>query len=75
MLLLRNTRFGEDFRGGPVVKTQSSQALGAGLIPGGEAKVPHASWPKKQKHKQDCNKFNKDLKKKKEIPDLKFLCL
>ena len=74
MLLLRNTRFGEDFPGGPVVKTLSSYALGAGLIPVWEAKVPHASWPKKQKHKQYCNKCNKDLKKK-EIPDLKFLCL
>ena len=46
MLLLRNTRFWEDFPGGPVVETLPSNALGAGLILGWEAKVPHASRPK-----------------------------
>ena len=37
-----------DFPGGPVVRT-SSNAGGADLIPGQGAKMPHASWPKKQK--------------------------
>ena len=35
------------------------------LIPRGGAKIQHASWPKKTKHKtqkQYCNKFNKDKK-------------
>ena len=32
------------------------------------AKIPHASRPKNIKEKQYCNKFNKDCKKKKEIP-------
>ena len=73
MLLLRNTRLEEDFPGGPVVKTLSSEALGAGLIPGWEAKVLHASWPKKQKHKQYCNKFNKDLKRNTRFKVLVFM--
>ena len=48
-----------DFPGGPVVKTLPSNAGAAGLIPVQEAKIPHASWPKKQsiKQKQYCNKF------------------
>ena len=33
------------FPGGPVVTTSSSNAGGAGLIPGWGAKIPHASWP------------------------------
>ena len=47
-----------------MVKTLSSNAGGAGLIPGREAKIPHASQPKNQniKQKQNCNKFNSDLK-------------
>ena len=34
-----------------------------GLIPGWEAKIPHASQPKNQNinQKQSCNKFNKDF--------------
>ena len=54
-----------DFPGGPVVKALPSNAGGTGLIPGQEAKTPHASGPKKQniKQKQYCNKFNKDFKK------------
>ena len=53
-----------DFPGSPVVKTLPSNARGADLIPGWGAKIPHALWPKNQniKHKQYCNKFNKDLK-------------
>ena len=52
-----------DFSGGSVVKTSPSNAGGAGLIPGQEAKIPHASEPKNQKikQKQYCNKFNKDF--------------
>ena len=36
------------FPGGPVVKTSPCNAGGAGLIPGWEGKIPHASQPKKQ---------------------------
>ena len=51
----------------------SSQTLpynagGAGSISGLGTKIPHASEPPKSEHKQQkqyCNKFNKDLKKKK----------
>ena len=35
-----------DFSGGPMIKTWPSNARGVGLIPGGEAKIPHASGPK-----------------------------
>ena len=58
-----------DFPGGPVVKTSAFNAGGAGSIPGRGAKFPHASRPKHQniKQKQYCNKFNKDLKKKKVV--------
>ena len=37
---------------------------GTGLIPGQEAEIPHALWPKNQniKQKQYCNKFNIDFK-------------
>ena len=41
-----------DFPRGPVVKTSPSSVGGVGLIPGWGAKIPHASWPKKQKLKQ-----------------------
>ena len=53
-----------DFPGSPAVKTLPSNAGGEGSIPGWEAKIPHASWPKNQsiKQKQYCNKFNKDFK-------------
>ena len=39
---------GRDFPGCPVVKTSPSNAGGVGSIPGGVAKIPHASWPKNQ---------------------------
>ena len=54
-----------DFPGSPVVKTLPSNAGGVGLIPGWGTEIPHVSHPKKKKskHKQYCNKFNKDLKK------------
>ena len=50
------------FPGGPMVRM--SNGGGAGSIPGQEAKIPRASWPKSRniKQKQCCNKFNKDLK-------------
>ena len=37
---------------------------GVGSIPDGGAKIPQSSGPKNQniKQKQDCNKFNKNLK-------------
>ena len=56
--------FFRDFPGGPVVNTSPSNAGDAGLIPGQEAKNPHASQPRNQniKQKQYCNKFNKDFK-------------
>ena len=54
-----------DISGGPVVKLLPSNAGGMSSIPGQGVKIPYASWPKKQniKHKQYCNKFNKDFKK------------
>ena len=39
------------FPGGPVVKTLSTNAGGAGLILGWGAEILHALWPKNQKHK------------------------
>ena len=44
-----------------MVKTLSSNARGAGSIPGREAKIPLS---KKPKHKQEqyCNKSSKDFK-------------
>ena len=36
----------KDFPGGPVVKSSSSNAQGAGSIPDQGAKMPHVSWPK-----------------------------
>ena len=49
---------------GPVVKTSSSNARGAGSTPAQGAEIPHALWPKNPniKQKQYCNKFNKDFK-------------
>ena len=58
-----------DFSGDPVIKTLSSNARGAGSIPGRRVKIPlpHASGPKTQniKQKQYCNKFKKVFSKKK----------
>ena len=49
-----------------MVKTSPFKAGDVGLIPDQEAKIPHASWPKKKKrnikHKKYCNTFNKDFK-------------
>ena len=35
-----------------MVKTSPSNAGSAGSVPGGVAKIPHASWPKSQNIKQ-----------------------
>ena len=61
--LLKKKYFG-DFPGVPGIKTSPSKAGGAGSIPGGGTKIPHALWPKDQiiKRKQYCNKFNEDFK-------------
>ena len=42
-----------DFPGSPVIKTLPSNARGAGSIPGRATKIPHASWPKNQRMKQN----------------------
>ena len=44
----------KDFPGGPVVKTLTSGAGGAGSIPGWGPKIPHDSWPKGPKHKTEA---------------------
>ena len=48
------------FPSGPAITTSPSSVRGAGLNPGREAKIPHASWPKTQnmKQKQYWKKFN-----------------
>ena len=55
-----------NFPVGPVVKTLSSTAGGMDSIPGLGAKIPStclaAEKPKNVKQKQQCNKFNKDVK-------------
>ena len=48
--LLKILQF-RDFPGGPVVKTLSTNAGGAGSILGWGADILHALWPKNQKHK------------------------
>ena len=48
-LFVQSKEKGRNFSGGPVVKTLSSNAEGGGSIPSPAAKIPHASWPKKQK--------------------------
>ena len=41
-----------DFPRSPLVKTSPPNARGVGWIPGWEAEIPHALWPKHQKIKQ-----------------------
>ena len=50
-----------EFLGYPVVGTLPSNSVGAGSIPGQEAKIPHASQPRDKsiKQKQYCKKSNK----------------
>ena len=45
-----------DFPGGPVVKTPPSTAGGAGLIPGWESKIPHATQRGQKKRKKEKEK-------------------
>ena len=47
-----------DFPGGQVVKTLPSSVEGVALIPGGGARIPHASWPKNQ----NCNTVANSIK-------------
>ena len=64
-----------------MAKASPSNAGGAGLIPGQEAKIPHASWQKDQNIKQNqyCNKISKDflnfLKKKSVIINRDYLII
>ena len=51
---LPSRNLSKDFPGSPVVKTSPSNSRGAGLIPGQEAKITHASGPKKPKHKTEA---------------------
>ena len=53
-----------DFPGGSVVKTSPSNRGGASSLPGGGARIPYVSWPKKRntEQKQPCNEFSKDFK-------------
>ena len=64
-----------DFSDGPVVKTSPSNAGDTGLIPGRGAKISHVLWPRNQnvKQKRFCDKFNKDLKKKKATDILTYI--
>ena len=59
--LLKILQF-RDFPGGPVVKTLSTNAGGAGSVLGWGADIRHALWPKNQKHKWYCKKFKTDFK-------------
>ena len=43
-----------DFPGGPVVRTSSANTGVAGSIAGQGPKIPHASGPKKTKHKTEA---------------------
>ena len=51
---------GGSFLGGPAVKTSPSSAGDAGSIPGQEAKIPCASWPKNY-NISNIIIFNKDF--------------
>jgi len=51
-----------DFPGGPVVETLSFNTGYAGSIPGQRAKIPHASRPKKPKHKKRSNTVTNSIK-------------
>ena len=45
-------KLSRDFPAGPVVMTSPFNAEGAGSIPGGETKIPHASWQKNKQQQQ-----------------------
>ena len=52
-----------DFTGGPGVKTSSSNAGSAGLIPGQRAKILHVSQPKNQNINHRSNIVKKFFKR------------
>ena len=52
----------KDFFGGPVVKTLPSNEGGAGWIPEGESRIPHASPQKKPQQKKNILTNSKTLK-------------
>ena len=62
--LLSSTKHPRDLPGGPVAGISPATAGSAFSVPGWEARIPHASWPRDQttEQRQCCNKFNKDLK-------------
>ena len=51
-----------DFPGGPEVETLPFNAGSVGSIPGWRAKIPHASRPKKPKHKKRSNTVTNSIK-------------
>ena len=57
-----------------MVKTLASNAGVVGSIPVGELRSHMPHWPKNQniKQKQYCNKFSKDLKKRKKVHIMSF---
>ena len=64
--LLKSLSFGASPGSLVVVKTSPSNAEAVDSVPHWGAKIPHASWPKKQKknpmkQKQYCNKFSKEF--------------
>ena len=59
-----------NFPGAPVAKTSPSNAGGTGLIPGWGARIPHASWQKKNKT-MDRNNVVADLIKTLKMAHLK----
>ena len=64
-LFVQSKGKGRNFSGGPVVETRSSNAEGGGSIPSLAAKIPHASWPKKQKinnNKKNPNNVTDSIK-------------
>ena len=60
MVRKKDKRFGEeDFSDDPAVETLPFNAVYMGSIPGQEARIPHASRPKKKKKKtQNINKIS-----------------
>jgi len=66
LFINKNSENYGDFPGGPGVKTLPYNSGDMDPIPGQRAKIPNASWPKKQniKEKKHCNNFNNDLKRK-----------
>ena len=51
-----------DFPGGPVVQTSPSNAWDVSSIPDWGAKIPLASWPRKQNRKNIVTNSTKSLK-------------